>query len=282
MTRSLGSSFEKLLNCRVPWKRNKEGAIRDIVLRDLENTRLKKRDLDRERYPPRVLKQILDLMVSWSYYREGQIEKFTSCLEQEGIDKTSITIGFLRTSKCEELLREFSNKRNNLVERVKKILIQLEGTSLRDWLKKRYDSRGTSDRSLKEINFGDKGIDTLLRDCGYFDRIPIDIHERRFQVRTGIFVYYSPNCNPAGSNEYQEYHEALTSFSRHELTGLKLSEYTLDRAPGIVDWAIWYFCSKKHGNICGDTPRCDICPLNHVCLFGIGQKNRSPKAHTSI
>jgi hypothetical protein len=52
----------------------------------------------------------------------------------------------------------------------------------------------------------DKGIDELLRDCGYFDRVPIDIHEQRFKVRTGIFQQYSPSCDPL---DKREYHEAL-------------------------------------------------------------------------
>jgi hypothetical protein len=262
-TLGIGSGFERLLDYGLPQKGR---TIRQLVREDLGRARSRKQGLEQQRYPPAVLRLILDLMVSRSYFRESRIQKLSDRLKQELGDESRLTFDFMKTSRCEALLREFG-----IEEKVKKLTDQLVSTSLREWLYDRHVKRTQKDDKdalLEQLSFGDKGIDELLRDCGYFDRVPIDIHEQRFQVRTGIFQQYSPSCDPL---DKREYHEALICFCRNELQGLRLSEYSLDNSPGIVDWAIWYFCSKNYGRVCRDTPQCVICPLNHECLFGVNR-----------
>jgi hypothetical protein len=258
----IGASFEGLLDYTV----SKGRPISELVRKDLRRAESRKKSLERYKYPPVVLRLILDLVVSRSYFRESRIPKLGHKLKQELGDESRLTIDFIRSSKCEALLQEFG-----IEDKVRKLAEQLVSISLRQWLYERYAKRtqkDSKDTVLKQLSIGDKGVDELLRDCGYFDRIPIDIHQQRFQVRTGIFQQYSPSCDPL---DKREYHEALTRFCRNELRGLRLSEYRLDNSPGIVDWAIWYFCSKAYGRICGDVPQCVVCPLNHECPFGVNK-----------
>ena len=268
---AIGSSFEALLDYTLSRGEHKGQTIREAVRRDLRKAISRRKDLEEHKYPPGVLRLILDLVVSRSYFLESRVQKLGDKLKQELGDESGLTVDFLTTSKCEALLREFG-----VEDKVKKLAKQLVSTSLRQWLQNRHVKRTQKDNKdvlLKELSLGDKGIDELLRDCGYFDRVPIDIHEQRFQVRTGIFQQYSPSCDPL---DKREYHEALVHFCRNELGGLKLSNRSLDNSPGIVDWAIRYFCSKGNGRICGDVPQCVICPLSHECQFGVNKLSREP------
>jgi hypothetical protein len=47
----------------------------------------------------------------------------------------------------------------------------------------------------KDKIIGSKGSDHYLRNAGYWDMIPRDIHERRFIIRTGMFHVLSTNPN---------------------------------------------------------------------------------------
>jgi hypothetical protein len=117
---------------------------------------------------------------------------------------------------------------------------------------------------------GEKGRDNYLRDFGYWDRIPIDRHLMRFIIRTGI--YHA--CSAKGKNDPLErgsLHDALTQFCSTYLKGKVVDGIDLGDAPGIVDIFIWSYCGKERYNICGSTPKCDGCSLNHVCLYPLTQ-----------
>jgi hypothetical protein len=250
--------FNQILKYTIPG----EGTIKQLLLDDLRRFETWRHDLERQKYPPSVLKQIIDMMVSWSYFRERRVSAFHDRLHKEKIDK--ITIELLRSKRFKRILRDFSTRRNDMLRRVESFDTQLGGGSLLQWLTERRSKRGEEDEGLKEIHLGDKGIDNLLRDCGFFDRVPIDIHEQRFLTRTGIFVSYSERGDPLSKTDY---HEALTRFCREELSGLKVASYDLCKAPGLADLAIWYFCASKYGNVCASTPRCKICPISDSCLY---------------
>lgn len=111
---------------------------------------------------------------------------------------------------------------------------------------------------------GKKGRDTYLREFGYWDRIPIDRHEKRFMIRTGI--YHS--CGNKGLEE-GDLHDALTRFCSQYLTSYVVEGIDLGENPGIVDIFIWNYCGIDTYNICGNTPQCKQCKLNRACLYSL-------------
>jgi len=117
---------------------------------------------------------------------------------------------------------------------------------------------------------GEKGRDNYLRDFGYWDRIPMDRHEMRFIIRTGIYHACSVRSkgDPLGKVSL---HDALTRFSSKPLKGKVVEGIDLGNAPGIVDIFIWSYCGKERYNICGSTPKCDSCGLKSVCLYPLIQ-----------
>lgn len=244
--------------------------LSELALSDLHRVRGVEEELRKQSYPASVLAEILDLMISQSYYLGGRLGKFKQKLKLEGVDRSQLAPDVLKTPRWRTLLADSKTRRNDMTRKVDLFLLQLGTHSLLEWLDERHKRREEKDPALKEIGFGEKGIDILLRDCGYLDRAPIDIHEQRFLIRTGLFHRYSKRCDPLTKSDY---HIALSTFCRHELTGLELGGYKLDQSPGLVDWIIWYFSSKKHGNVCGKRPRCEVCPLTEFCSFGI-IKNR--------
>jgi len=127
-----------------------------------------------------------------------------------------------------------------------------------------------------------KSKNIFLRDIGKFEFVPIDIHEKRFLIRTGIFQYYlGKKIDGAIINDPfddTQIEKALKQFSKDFLTGEKIEGYELADNPGIVDMFIWYHCAKKKekngkniggAGICGKNPRCNRCPLKNVCLTGM-------------
>jgi len=115
---------------------------------------------------------------------------------------------------------------------------------------------------------GEKGRDNYLRDFGYWDRIPMDRHEMRFTIRTGI--YHA--CSIEDKNDplqKSSLHDALTRFCSQYLKGEITEEIDLGDAPGIVDIFIWSYCGKERYNICGSTPKCEECNLKEACLYAL-------------
>ena len=122
-----------------------------------------------------------------------------------------------------------------------------------------------------KANIGRKGRDNILRDCGFFNRIPIDVHEQRFLVRTGIF-HKCASLKDADPTDYNHLAAAMSRFSRDELNGLEVNGIRLSEAPGLVDLIIWYFSQEKTEEeislgICAKSPKCGKCPLKALCVF---------------
>jgi hypothetical protein len=123
---------------------------------------------------------------------------------------------------------------------------------------------------------GEKGMDIYLRDFGYWNRPPIDIHEKRFIVRTGIYH----RCSDSKSSDpidYQHLQDALVNFCHQYLIGYTKYDINFSDAPGIVDLFIWSYCAQKDKkekdrfDICGKTPACKKCQLNKTCLYALNQ-----------
>jgi hypothetical protein len=114
---------------------------------------------------------------------------------------------------------------------------------------------------------GEKGRDNYLRDFGYWDRIPIDRHEMRFIIRTGIYHLFSVR-EKNDPLEKGSLHYSLAFFCDLYLRGKAIEGIELSNAPGIVDTFIWSYCAENRYAICGSTPRCQDCQLSDSCLLG--------------
>ena len=146
--------------------------------------------------------------------------------------------------------------------------------SLKAWVSELHEAilkgllRGRKPECLSGVKgIGLKGACDIVRTLGYFDVAPIDVHEKRFLLRTGIVCRYGPvSFDP---KDRMSYLEALRNFCREELSGEKILGIDLGEAPGIVDVAIWYFCSEEGRNVCGNKPKCDKghCLLRSCCLY---------------
>lgn len=115
---------------------------------------------------------------------------------------------------------------------------------------------------------GEKGRDNYLRDFGYWDRIPIDIHEMRFIIRSGIYHTFS-SIDKSDHLRKSDLQDALTRFCRKCLNGYSVEGIDLGTAPGIVDTFIWSFSAIDIYNICGVTPKCEKCNLCDACLYSL-------------
>lgn len=135
-------------------------------------------------------------------------------------------------------------------------------STLEEFTKQLYDLA----KQRKTDILGEKGRDNYLRDFGYWDRIPMDRHEMRFIVRTGIYHACSAGSKSDPLRK-DSLHDALTRFSLKLLKGKVVEGIHLGEAPGIVDIFIWSYCGKERYNICGSTPKCDSCGLKSVCLY---------------
>ncbi|RQW80685.1 MAG: hypothetical protein EHM14_03835 [Methanothrix sp.] len=115
---------------------------------------------------------------------------------------------------------------------------------------------------------GEKGRDNYLRDFGYWDRIPIDIHEMRFIIRSGIYHSFS-TVDKSDHLRKSDLHDALTRFCRNCLNDYSVEGIDLSTAPGIVDAFIWSFSAIDIYNMCGAVPKCKNCNLRNVCLYSL-------------
>jgi hypothetical protein len=137
-------------------------------------------------------------------------------------------------------------------------------STIEQFTKKLYDLA----KQGKTDILGEKGRDNYLRDFGYWDRIPMDRHEMRFIIRTGI--YHA--CSVRDKNDPLEkfsLHDALTRFCSRHLERKVVEGIDLGKAPGIVDIFIWSYCGKGRYNICGSTPKCGGCGIKNVCLYSL-------------
>lgn len=145
--------------------------------------------------------------------------------------------------------------------------------TLRDFTRKLYELRV---QGKKSDVLGMKGSDNYLRDVGYWDVIPIDIHQKRFLIRSGIYHAFSVyrEQDPLDPRSLQG---DLSRFCSLFLRGKIVEDIDLSNAPGIVDIFIWSYCAKERYSLCGSTPKCDTCRLNDTCLFGITNLQRAHK-----
>lgn len=186
-------------------------------------------------------------------------------------------------SKMESFIQKYGRNFRN--SKAKDELIKLVGEDLKTKIEPIFKYSTIKDFSNHLYNLakggktevlGKKGRDNYLRDFGYWDRIPLDIHEKRFIIRTGI--YHSCSSKDK-SDPLEESHlqDILTHFCKKYLKGFIIEIETdenveridLGECPGIVDIFIWSYCAEGRYQICIKKPRCEVCNFKEVCLYAI-------------
>jgi len=169
-----------------------------------------------------------------------------------------------------KFLDKFADRKK---EKIIEISNQLRFKSVADWIINLHNLRQRGQTVM-----GPKSDDDFLKEHGYFDRVPIDVHSQRFLFRIGILHYYSEKYQPNPSKffstnyneKYESFQKALVSFCRDFLSGIEIGGFDLAKNPGIVDLIIWRHCAESEEyhckNICGDQPKCHRCCLKDSCL----------------
>jgi len=257
--------------------------IKDLV-EDNVRWALENRDmLNKEVFPSRPLGIVLEVIITRGYWRVWPKYYLIEKLKSYGVSMPSdeLIINYDNLNLILKALRSLYEERKGKFwkETLESVSAFIEGLkrakSLKNWISKLYDltSKGGDWKNheyFKGIKgLGIKGVELLLRDMGYFDRVPIDIHERRFLLRTGIALVYGSSSRDPATPEF--YSEALRRYCEENLRGLEILGIPLNKSPGIIDWAIWYFTCEKESReckaVCSSKPRCEICPLKNICDY---------------
>jgi hypothetical protein len=115
---------------------------------------------------------------------------------------------------------------------------------------------------------GHKGRDNFLRDYGEWDRIPIDRHQIRFIIRSGIYhVFGHEKISDPSDNK--DLHNIMSAYCFNQFTDYYVESISLQKAPGILDLFIWYYSADDKYEICTAAPKCNKCLLNKACLYSI-------------
>lgn len=158
----------------------------------------------------------------------------------------------------EELINLVGNRRKKNIDQL------LTYSTLKQFTDKLYN---LAKQGKTEV-LGEKGRDNYLRDFGYWDRIPMDRHEMRFIIRSGIYHACS-SIDKSDHLEKSNLHDALNRFCDNYLKDHLVEGINLANAPGIVDIFIWSFSAENRYNICVATPKCEKCNLKGVCLYAL-------------
>lgn len=129
---------------------------------------------------------------------------------------------------------------------------------------------GSVIRLLEKVRTGESLIgkgapkvrSNLLKQAGYLDEAPVDLHVKRFVRRV---ARADLSCGRRGERE-------LKGICSMQLTGFRHREYHLGVSPGMLDKLIRIHCSPDrdelgvpYRGICGDSPCCDVCPARGPC-----------------
>ena len=286
---SLVFDFEKLAEkMHETFSRNyhTKREVRESI-EDLKRTR---RCLEEDPNCPLVFKIIIECIITQSWYfgkPKNFDEEIGRFIERYGVK------GLLTGKGREELLRYVGSivsprRKEGVKEKVKAVLdhIQEKG-SIREWVNKlaedikegtkprasaRLSSRaGTEEEGTKLL--GEKGLRDFLRSAGRWKMVPIDIHEQRFIIRTGIYLAHSEpqKFDPTDKSFLRE---ALKTFASKYLKGKTIAGIDLGENPGVLDAFIYTHCSpgrdgKKYLEICAKEPKCEKCRISGACLHSI-------------
>jgi hypothetical protein len=264
--------FVSGLKDTVKWMSEYKGEIKDKSYKPLDeqlyDLKKWKEELNNNPDYPFALSVLTELLVTNAWYYTPK-EYFKSEI-----------VAF--QNECKENFRE-TKARERLVKLVEdnaptgKIRIQASEKmqELLDILDKKSIKQFTAELNElaekgKTIILGEKGRDNYLRDFGFWRRIPMDRHEMRFIIRTGMYHVTMPTYDPLKKGDM---HNVLTNFCSKYLIGFNVEGIDLSHSPGVLDMFIWNYCAKLRFNICGSKPKCEKCRMNNVCLYGQFRNN---------
>ena len=258
---SLANSFQQLID---------KTEYRTQIEKDITAFLGNKTELDKNPDSMVALKKLGELIASNNYYRR----KYAKLFKDEFKKIEHLMAGFFRKEKGKEtlinIIRNVAFRSDIAEKKMCSLLEELGQTSIREWTSHLHEL--SQNRKGAKI-LGPKGRDIFLRDMGYLDRAPIDIHEMRFIIRTGIYHLSSRSLfDPLQKDALQD---ALVCFCREHLAGIRVHNLDLSESPGVVDLIIWYHCAGTPGgfSVCAAKPKCletkGACPLSETCLFSI-------------
>ena len=237
----------------------------------------------RRLFPQEILGYLIEVIVTQGYWRPWFKHQLINKLKSLNLSLHNDKI-IVRLEDYDKLLRAITELAeetgkpywNKVLDSLRSLYKGLnKAGSLKVWINTLYKIVSTGNSWKKHEYYkgirglGPKSVEMILRDMGYFDRVPIDRHERRFLLRTGIALIYGPQNKDPALPEF--YSEALTNYCRENLKDMELEGISLASAPGIIDWAIWYFSCERESKdckaVCSSNPRCDVCPIRNACLY---------------
>lgn len=255
----LGERFRILFNDLL------KGKFGNEIKNDIKTFDQNIKEIEADPDCPQALKLLIELIItnSWYYktptYFETQFNHYISRYRVRGFQTADGMKELLNLAKLAP-----SRIRDKAIQKVNLLVDQLKGKTIRSWTENLYQLAKKNETTV----LGEKGRDNFLRDFGYFDRIPMDRHEMRFIIRTGIYHACSLQ-NHFDPLEKRHLQVALVDFCRKFLSAEKIEGVDMGKAPGIVDLFIWCHCSKEKYDICGKKPKCGECILSGYCLFSI-------------
>jgi len=241
-------------------------SVRDDSIKNCENIR---------RENKKIFRQLLIIKVTKGFWRSQP--KINGKFFEDKIASSEWSVDYFQGGEgrtiLKEALKEYYRDADKQYDKLNDFLFKkLENNNMKQWIEMAL----TDERVRKNVLGGYKSWNIFLRDAYNFKFIPIDIHEMRFQIRTGIFYYYlGENVHDPHVKEHYEY--ALRQFAKDFLSDVSISGYNLGENPGLVDKFIWLHCGdikiengKQVGGkgICAKKPDCDNCILKTACSLG--------------
>lgn len=240
--------------------------IAEYIRKDLEYFKKNKKEFDKNPDYGEALRVLISLIITKSWWRDRFLK--TKNFDAQFKEFLYQNPDF-RTRHAQKKLIQLAERITPFKETIPKIKLlfsQLKNKSIKEW-------SNDLNRSLDTSVLGPKGRDNYLRDFGWWGRVPMDRHEMRFIIRTGIYHIASNKgyIDPLNKDELQE---VFVSFCNHHLRGKMIEGVDLGESPGVVDIFIWRFCKDKNKEepgmqICGSEPKCGICPLKTSCLLSL-------------
>jgi len=211
----------------------------------------------------KILKHLLIVKVTKGFWRSVPPEEFQDKIE----DNNWVADYFLRDEgkkilydALEIYYKDADKQQDNLD---KFLFRKVENNNMKKWIEMALNNENIR----KNVLGGYKSWRIFLRDAYDFKFIPIDFHERRFIVRTGIFNYYlGAEVHDPDPKEHH-YEIALKKFAQDFLSDKTIKGYNLGENSGLVDKFIWIHCADE--KICAKEPKCNECVLRDVCVRSI-------------
>ena len=147
-----------------------------MIIDDLKYFKSNKNSLEIDPESVEALRLIIKLIKTSGFRLKPKNldDKINSFIKQYGED-------FRTSSAKNELIKLVGDRKKKNIEQL------LSYPTLKQFTDNLHVLASQKDTEV----LGEKGRDNYLRDFGYWDRIPIDIHEMRFIIRSGIYHKFS-------------------------------------------------------------------------------------------